>query len=65
MSDIRTSDTSQFGKLSAVHTIEDTSENGRLTLRNVRATIRQVINAVDEEYLYGVKTAYVVRLLSL
>ena len=60
MGDILTSDTSQFGQLSADPTIEGSTDNGQLTLPNVRAAIRQVIDAVDEEYLGGVKTVYVV-----
>ena len=60
MSDILTSETSQFGKLAADPEIEGSTDNGRLTLPNVRAAVKQVINVVDEEYLAGVKTVYVV-----
>lgn len=65
MSDILTSNTSQFGQLRADPTIEGSSDDGRLTLPNVRAAIRQVINEVDEEYLGGVKKVYVVHPTSL
>lgn len=65
MSDILTSDTAQFGRLSADPTISGSAADGRLTLPNVRAAIKQVINAVDLEYLTGVKTAYVVHAPSL
>ena len=60
ISDVMTSSASQFNELTADPDIQGSTDNGMLTIPNIRAAIKQIMNAVDEEYLNGVKTVYIV-----
>ena len=60
MSEILTSNTSQMGQLSADPEIPGSSNHGRLTLPNIKAAIKQVINPYDQEFIDGVTKVYVV-----
>ena len=60
MSDMMASAASQFSEQAADPGIKGSTDSGPLTLPNVRAAIKQIITAVDEVYLNGVTTIYVV-----